>query len=128
MEIPKFSERCSMEATRDAVFLFQRRVLNCVAIPSGWEFEDGVFTQVEDECGDPIENGRELSPLEAYEEPLLDEDDRPCILAHWQTERVWLSREEATAWGEAKHYNYREGWRVYCVCAEGELAKLLKDT
>lgn len=43
----------------------------------------------------------------------------------WRTERVFLTRAEGEAFGKAKHYNYTEGWRVYCVPCKGQLADLL---
>ena len=52
----------------------------------------------------------------------------------WRTEGVWLSREEAESWAESTAYNHGgiEGrgktWRVYGVCANGELAELLEGT
>jgi hypothetical protein len=45
---------------------------------------------------------------------------------HWRTDSVWLSRGEAEAWGRRNQHNHPAGdWRVYCLCAEGALAKLL---
>lgn len=51
-----------------------------------------------------------------------------CAVEWWETERVFLSREEATAYGESQAHNYRHGWRVYGVPSEGELAELIKTT
>jgi len=47
---------------------------------------------------------------------------------HWLVERVFLSREEAEAWGKAHEYRWPGGWRVYGTCAEGELVELLRGT
>ena len=44
----------------------------------------------------------------------------------WTTESVWFTREEAEAWATRHAYRFAEGWRVYCLCAEGALAKLLR--
>lgn len=49
-------------------------------------------------------------------------------IQYWDTDSVWLTREEAQQHAEKRSHHYgKEGiqWRVYCVCAEGELAKLL---
>lgn len=43
----------------------------------------------------------------------------------WETEYVFLTRVEATTFGQAKSYNYPEGWRVWCGSCRGQLAKLL---
>lgn len=43
----------------------------------------------------------------------------------WDTEYVFFTREEAEEWGRNHAYRYKR-WRVFCVCAKGELAKLLK--
>ena len=130
IERPDFSERCRRESTRDVVFLLQSRKLNTVGCPDGWDFDDeGDFVQVEDECGDPIENGKTITQQEAWEQSLLHGDyDVPCVIEEWHTEGVWLSREEANAYAEAHHYNYRHGFRVYGVASNGELAELIKTT
>lgn len=46
----------------------------------------------------------------------------------WETEGVWLTREEAEAYGKRRSYNYPDGWQVYGICAEGSLAKLLEKS
>lgn len=43
----------------------------------------------------------------------------------WKTESIWLTREEATVWAEEHEYRFRMDWRVFCLCAEGQLTKLL---
>ena len=47
---------------------------------------------------------------------------------YWETERVFLTREEANAHGEARPYawgNKGEGWRIYGVMCEGLMAEIL---
>lgn len=46
------------------------------------------------------------------------------LTSHWHTDSVWFTREEAEGYGRSHSYNYLK-WRVYCVCAEGALAKIL---
>jgi len=46
---------------------------------------------------------------------------------NWDTERVFYSREEGDDYGRAHEYNYRKGWRVYCVPCDGQLATVLND-
>lgn len=58
--------------------------------------------------------------------PHSDEyDDDDCDW--WDTESVWFTREEAEAFAKAHAYRWPNGWRVYCTCAEGELASLLRE-
>jgi len=45
----------------------------------------------------------------------------------WDTERVFFSRAEGEDFGRAHDYNYRTGWRVYCVPCDGQLATVLND-
>lgn len=142
-----FKERCHQECTRDAIFLFQRKVINIVEVPYGWEWGDESFNMVEEDAD--LATDKEVSQYLDHYKTLLNEAkdyvERPYIsykemydrmveqglegtLDCWETESVWLTREEATIYAHAKHYNYPHGWRVYCVCAEGELAKLIKET
>lgn len=48
---------------------------------------------------------------------------------HWDTERVFYSREEAREYGNSQVHNFGKdgsGWMVYCIPAEGKLAEVLK--
>ena len=47
------------------------------------------------------------------------------LVRHWDTERVFFSREEGEQYGKDNAYNYRKGWRVYCIPCDGVLAKVL---
>ena len=44
----------------------------------------------------------------------------------WEPERVFLTRQEGEDWAKRREYRW-DCWKVYCVCAEGELAKVLND-
>ncbi len=46
---------------------------------------------------------------------------------HWDTERVFFSREEGEQYGKDHAYNYRKGWRVYCIPCDGVLATVLNQ-
>lgn len=139
-----FKERCSKECTRDAIFLFQRREVEMISEPYGWEFDGDVFIMTEEDATHA--NDDEIELFKKYQQYTQDgkfhdfsqphrsvfdfwqygaEDE---IYESWHTESVWLTREEAEAHGKARNYNYKFGWRVYCVCAEGKLAQLIKDT
>lgn len=115
------------ECTRDPIFVFQARRWRVMGAPSGYEFDD------EGDCVeevDPIHwtygtERKALSP-EQLSHYTFGEFDTPCAIETWETERVYLTREEAESYGKARAYNYRDGWRVYCVTAEGALRDLLK--
>lgn len=49
------------------------------------------------------------------------------IGVHWDTECVFYSREEGELFGNKFAYNYRSGWRVYCVPCGGVLQDLLRN-
>ena len=45
----------------------------------------------------------------------------------WHTEHVFFTRQEGQAWADARSYRWPSGYRIYCICAEGELAEILKQ-
>ena len=109
------------EATRDPIFLLQSKryyVSPDYALPEDWiwDHDEGevvdTAVQIDEECFETVSNERLESAGVAF--------------VHWVTERVFFTREEGEAYGKAKSYNYRDGWRVYCVCAEGDLATILR--
>lgn len=121
-------ERCEREATRGAVFLFQVNRYDVLGLPDGITYEDGSFFRTHNEDGEELEEEESVS-LDEIKQETFGDYDTPCILDIWKTESVWLDRDEATAFGEAKSYRYGQrgrDWRVYCVCADGDLAKLLQ--
>jgi hypothetical protein len=117
------------ECTRDPIFLFQARRWVVFGVPDDdeWEFDDeGECVKWTDQDGRRMEQPSVLSPRDLAKRT-FGEFDTPCALETWETERVYLSREEAESYGRARAYNYRDGWRVYCVCAEGALGALLRE-
>lgn len=143
-----FKERCQKECTRDAIFLFQRKVIECHNIPEGWESEDGVLIMAEEDAFLATKEEQDLfkkytevtnrgefhtfslpyiSFKEMYDR-MKDYDSYEYYFEYWITERVFLTREEGEHYGKCRDYNYPDGWRVYCVCAEGKLAELIKET
>lgn len=48
-----------------------------------------------------------------------------CGAEWWETELVFLSREEGEEYGKEHEYNYKDGWRVYCVPCQGLLEELI---
>lgn len=110
--LPQRGDAGLAEATRDPIFLFQTRYyeLTSEGWPLGLDYDgDGYVLD-----GEPLEDQevRERFPDHFGE--------------HWRTERVFFTRDEATSWAERRTYRWPDGWRVYCVCAEGDLAALLK--
>ena len=108
-------ERCKVEMTRDVIFLFQRRRRCYHTLPDSIDLVDGEFVG---------QGGTGYSEKDMLSLCTPDEN----YVEWWDTESVWLSREEGEAYGLAHAYNYPDGWRVYGVPSEGELAKLLKTT
>ena len=106
------------ECTRDPIFLFQRGRWIETGEPAGY-VHDGEGWREEGEDGEPEEDADYLTneQLRAMR----------CAKQVWETESVYLTREEGEAYGRARAYNYRDGWRVFCVCAEGALAALLRE-
>jgi hypothetical protein len=50
----------------------------------------------------------------------------PFVFIDWSTEHVFLTRDEAEEFGKAKEHRW-DKWRVYCIPAEGELARVLNQ-
>lgn len=107
------------ECTRDPIFLFQSRRwhINAEGLPREIVWDSNASDL------------RRVSPKDPNDAYLtmntLAEEHPDHVLAEWRTERVFFTRSEGEAYGKARAYNYPEGWRVYCVCAEGDLARLL---
>lgn len=117
------------EATRDPIFLLQRRIYRGTGyVPFGYyycEQCEGTFN-VED-GGD--EHRHRCGSEDFEPEPISAEEavESGCWIETWETVGVFLTREEGERYGEDTKHRYGDGWRVYCVCAEGELAALLKS-
>lgn len=118
-ELPIRGDVGKEEATRDPIFLFQakRHHWPDVELPDNWQ---------RDEEGDIVDtNLKDEHDLWARVS-IKDLEERGVAIPYWATELVFFTREEGEAYGYAKSYNYSAGWRVYCVCAQGELARLLR--
>ena len=134
----KFSERCRREATANVIFLLQSRRWVVTSIPDYHDADDPTAEYGVDDEGDiilgrldgnhwtPLEDAEPLKMTEVAE--MMNDDDIPCAIETWETERVFLTREEANTYARARDYNYPSGWRVYALPAEGELVKLLRKT
>ena len=109
------------EMTQCPIFLLQIAQIGLTAdydVDDYKHLDDGVF--VIKETGEEV-SGR------AFDDFLLERGE---ARRYWTTfdGGVWWTREDAEAYGESRSYHYgRKGkdWRVFCVCAFGELAKLL---
>lgn len=110
------------ESTRDPIFLFQTLDYGCseqdysAMEDLGWHCDEGWYTE------DPEKNP---DADQVTAQMMADHD---IGTKHWYTQNVFFSREEAVRHGERRPYAWGlegEGWRVFCVCAEGELAKIL---
>ena len=68
--------------------------------------------------------------LEVRVEHRLDDGNVVMCWAVDYGHGVWLTRKEAVEYAMRRDYHYgKEGkdWRVYCCCAEGQLADVLKQ-
>ena len=115
-------EMAGEEATKDPIYLLQRKFCNLVEEPPGYEAIDCENWNLvdRDACHDP---DKEL-PEEASHEEIV-ELFPDCVVVSWDTESVWYSRDEAEDWGKSHAYRFTYGWRVFCVPCEGQLAKIL---
>lgn len=120
------------EATRSPIFLFQSKVRRLIGLPDWLEY-DGECFWIEDRSDAPewmveqqdSEDGLDQQQVERFLETYDLNGAGTCYFEHWETERVFFTRVEARRWGEARAYRWPDGWRVYCVCAEGELEQVL---
>lgn len=120
------------EMTRDPIYIFQRACKH-------YDLDDGCGYEWCPDCqgvyleghGETIHEGGAQEDTPEYEEydTLIDEEalsDINAISKEWHSELVFFTREEGEKYGKSRDYNYPDGWRVYCVSAQGILAELLK--
>lgn len=120
-------ESAKHEATSDPIFLVLAETAQLLDFdesqrPEGWWRDEG-------DC-----NVLLIGEGDDAREPTFDEleqliNDEMPVRIDTRVESVWLTRQEAEAWVESHRYRWRSDTRVrvYCVCAEGELAALLRD-
>ena len=95
-------------ATQNCVWMFQVKHK---------EYPQGCECGIYDEEGDLLEGKTQE-----------DKDNCNCYVEFWETEAVYLTREEAKAHGEARPYAWgkqNEGWKIYGVPAKGLMVELL---
>ena len=71
----------------------------------------------------------EMAHEEATRDPIFLFQLKRRGRENWATDRVFWSRKEAEDYGHSREYAWGKmlmGWRVYCVCAEGHLAEVLR--
>jgi len=124
------TERCHAECTRDPVFLFQRRRYIGTGMPytdDGEYYFDGEGVILGDVGSDHVLRPREDTEYLTNKQlaEMETAEGVPCLIETWDTESVWLDRDEAEAWGNAKSYRFGDGWRVYSVPAMGDLTAIL---
>ena len=142
-----FAERCKSECTGNVIFLLQSRFLKFVDMPYGWEFDDdcSCLLMTEEDADYSTEEQekqfkqwqfeRKDTPYSSYNvkqpeislEELYKLNDEHFV-ENWDTQSVWLEREEAEEFAKRTEYRYPQGWRVYGVNACGNLATLIKET
>jgi len=135
----------NQEATRDPIFLVQKRevlgidTINGLTEHQFFHDDDGDLWVDADlfDAKDRVEakandNWRRSDIDFRCDAIRVDNEtmvDRGWAIFSWRTESVWFRRPEAEAYAVGQRHNLGElgqGCRVYCVCAEGRLADLLK--
>lgn len=120
------SQIAGQEATRDPIFLFQRR--SCRASENAILYGHFLCPDCEGVFKEPEADHHQAHGDDDFDDPGLgwkELVEMGYLVETWQTERVFLTREGGERYGEARSYNYPEGWRVYCIPADGYLADLL---
>ncbi len=120
------------DCTRDPIFLLQRCSYQWTEFPSGIDHDGESFVvedeeELEDWIKPFIDDGVVQRTKEFYKVALEVENEHgwPLIYKEWSTESVFLTRAEGEDWGNSRSYRFPDGWRVYCVPSEGELAEAL---
>ena len=122
------------ECTRDPIFLLQAGRRKWTQIPDGMGY-DGERMWVEDTSEVPewmlpflSEDGTvdTTDGFWAFVEKESNDHGWPFVTIDWNTESVFLTRDEAEAFAKAKSHRW-DKWRVYCVPCDGELATLLSE-
>lgn len=134
---------CYNEATRDVIFLLQKReihldTINGVDVSDIHHDGDDLWINADNFDAEEIENAQDSGDFEGANDDHnfdairvsdQDLDDHGWALVTWRTESVWLRRPGAEAHAVSQRHNLGElgkDCRVYCVCAEGRLAEILK--
>jgi len=86
------------EGTSEPIWLFQTKE---EWVSPRWEEH---FSNIRGECEHGITDEEMLE---------LRESGEVCEI--WNTHTVFLSREEAESYGKSRGYNFKDGWRVYCI-------------
>lgn len=118
---PRRGDVALAEATRDPIFLFERRRWRLLheSLPAGFSWSNDLERVV---CDGGFGRKRESWTLVEFAKDFSD-----YVLETWLPEGVWFTREEAEEYGRSHAYRFSQGWRVYCICADGDLARLLKS-
>lgn len=81
------------------------------------EYPNGCQCEIYDEEGDLLEGKTQE-----------DKDNCRCYIKVWHTEAVFLTQQEAEAWGNSRPYVWgkqNKGWRIYGVPCWGLMPELL---
>lgn len=123
------------DITRDPIFLFQVGTYRWNALPDGVSSDgESIWIEEVEDCpqwlAEYLDNEGDLDgdalARGIIKEGYTNNDDVPYCYLEWRTEGVFLTRDEGESYGQSRAYRWDE-WRVYCVCAEGELARILNE-
>ena len=134
-------DRCVREATQDVLFLLQRRRWNLtstniegIADSDSESLNVDVFENLPDWLKPLVQDHDEENPgyiplnSEFFSAAEKEDDDNgaPICISTWESESVWVDRDEAEVWAMNHAYRFPHGWRVYGEWARGALAKMLR--
>jgi hypothetical protein len=113
-------DRAKQECTDSPVFLFQVNRIIVRGYPDGYESDgESVWWNSDDEGF----YGDELSDKDLTK--ILDLDGIPYAFDNWETEKVYLTREDGEKFGRSREYRWPNGWRVYAVTADEKLKEII---
>lgn len=107
---PRDHATLAADGTTDPIYLLQRR---SIVWAEGADL--GAYAGTVDAVVDP--EGYEITDEQALE--------AGAAVETWVTEAVFLTRAEATAYGNGRIHRWGTGWRVWCVPAQGALVAVL---
>ena len=116
-----------VEATRDPIFLLLVETAQLL----DYDEDDRPDSMERDDDGVLRwkAGGEEIGARVAFDDIVELRDKDFPITVETRVESVWLTRQEGEAWIESHRYRFGpdQRARIYCVCAEGELAQALRD-
>ncbi len=122
--LPRRGDVGLAECTRDPIFLLEIRSYEWTAegMPKEIDYDsdaEGLILLADKE--------KQLDEVETLSMQEIHKRWPDHCVEQWTCKNhIFLTREEGNTWAEARTYRWPDGWRIWCCCAEGDLAELLK--